>query len=90
MIYLGSRYENEPVEYLLDGRTGRTRATVMRSPADTTETYPQSKRWYDGTRLDLMAFHSVGDSELWYTIVDRNSEVLDPMSLFIGESILVP
>ena len=88
MIYLNSRYESADVVYMMDGRSGRTRPTVMRGPLPKPTSRAQM-RWGDRMRLDLMAFQSQGSPEMWYAIADQNTEILDPMAIEIGDVVRV-
>lgn len=90
MIYLGSRYQNASVFYMLDGRTGRTNATVMRQRPSTGRVSRGVMRWQSGMRLDALAATSYGNPEQWWQIVDENPDVLDPRSLVPGMVIRTP
>lgn len=84
MIHLGSRYQNVPVVYMLDGRTGGTRPTVMRGNADITGSSTMSSFWTDSSRLDVVGSHLYDDPEQWWRVMDLNPEILDPLSLVAG------
>lgn len=90
MIYLGSRYQDVSVQYMLDGRTGRTNATVIRPNARRTRVSRGVTRWESGMRLDRLAANSYGDPEKWWQLMDENSDILDPRSLSIGQVIRLP
>lgn len=89
MIYLGSRYQDAPVYYMLDGRTGRTNATVMRPRARVSMSRTVT-RWQDGMRLDLLSSDTYGNPERWWAIMDENPDVLDPRALGHGQVIRLP
>jgi hypothetical protein len=89
MIYIGSRYQDTPVSYLLDGRTGKTHATVLRRLPEITSPM-LSSRWRAGLRLDRMAGRMYGNESEWWLVLDVNSEILDPMSLAPGMTVRIP
>lgn len=90
MIYLGSRYQNEPIFYTLDGRNKRTRSTVMRSNDAVGVTSTTVAVWTDGARLDNAAFNLYGNPQAWWRIMDENIEILDPMSIKPGMELRIP
>lgn len=88
MIYLSSRYANAPVEYVLDGRSLTTRPTVMRDPfpiPTPTEVY----RWREGDRVDMVGKAFASKAANWWTIMDRNGEIIDPLGFTPGNSVYV-
>lgn len=89
MIYLGSRYQDTPVGYLLDGRTGKTRATVLRD-RPTQDIVIASTTWRVGLRLDRVASGLYDDASEWWRIMDANDDIVDPMSLAPGMTVRVP
>jgi hypothetical protein len=89
MIYLGSRYQNTQVRYLLDGRTGKTRASILRyRPAQ--DYVVSSTTWRVGLRLDRVASGLYDDASEWWRIMDANDDIIDPMSLAPGMTVRVP
>lgn len=90
MIYIGSRYQSTPVQYVLDGRTGRTRPTIIRGNSDVAATSTRVTKWEDGMRLDIVASSVFNDSEKWWRIMDQNPDILDPMSFVAGTTLRVP
>lgn len=84
MIHIGSRYQNVPVVYMLDGRTGGTRPTVLRSNADITDSSTVSAFWVESSRLDTVGSSLFDEPEQWWRVMDLNPEILDPLSLTAG------
>jgi hypothetical protein len=89
MIYIGSRYQDTPVNYLLDGRTGKTHATILRRLPEVTAPL-SSARWRAGLRLDRMAGRMYENESEWWQVMDVNDEILDPMSLAPGMTVRIP
>lgn len=88
MIYLGSRYENADVQYVLDGRSLTTRPTALRGPQPM---FPASEiyRWRQGDRVDLVGKAFSQRASLWWTIFDNDPENIDPLSLTPGKVVVV-
>lgn len=89
MIYLGSRYEDADITYVLDGRIGSTRATAFRAPVQA-ETEVRYWYWRQEDRIDILATQYYGEPDLWWRIMDANPEILDPLSIPIGTKIRIP
>lgn len=90
MIYIGSRYQTAQVTYMLDGRTGRTRPTVIRGNSEVASTSTRVTKWEHGMRLDIVASSVYDDPEKWWLVMDQNPDVLDPMSFTAGATLRVP
>jgi hypothetical protein len=90
VIYIGSRYQYVPVRYMLDGRSGLTRPTVIRSNEDVKATTTTVTHWEYGVRLDIVGSAVYNDPEKWWQIMDQNPDVLDPMSFEPGASLRIP
>ena len=90
MIFLGSRYQDTAVEYLLDSRTEKTRPTVMRSNAEIGQTGTVVTYWPGGARLDLAGSNLFNDPEKWWRILDQNTDILNPMSIHPGVQVRLP
>jgi hypothetical protein len=95
MIFLGSRYEQEPVNYLLDARSFTTRPTVMR----TTTSLRRKQRtteisgtvvWNSAFRLDTVSNSVLQSSQNWWRVMDINPEILNPWSLRPGTRVRIP
>lgn len=89
MIQINSRYRTAEIGYVLDGRSGVTRATVFRERIEPTDQY-DFWIWSDGDRLDLLAQRFYGKSGDWWRILDANPEVTDPATIPLGFHLRVP
>jgi hypothetical protein len=89
MIYLGSRYENAEVTYVLDARLGSTRATVFR---DLPEDLAASKYWYwrEEDRLDSVSKRFYDSPNEWWRILDANPELDNPHNIPPGTKVWIP
>lgn len=89
MIYLDSRYADGPVLRANNARTGNYNVTVFRK-------FPKYSvkffwyEWVQSDRLDIIAMRFLGNSELWWQILDANPEILDPFEIAPGVLIRVP
>ena len=90
MIFIGSRYQPFPVQYMRDGRTGRTRPTVIRGNEDVTATWSRTTRWEDGLRFDILGSSVYDKPEEWWLVMDQHPDILDPMSFEPGDVLRVP
>lgn len=90
MIYIGSRYQDAPVYYMLDGRTGKTHASVIRSIDRDTANGSRVFRWVDGIRVDAIGERVYGTPDKWWILMDANPEIIDPMSIEPGTSVRLP
>ena len=69
MIFIGSRYENQDVRYVLSGRGRTTRPTVMRTEFRTRP--PKSYvEWNQSFRMDQIAERIVVDNQNWWRIME--------------------
>ena len=92
MIKTSSRYNNQPVTYYLDGRTQTTRPTVMRVSPYSTSAYQvkTSIKWQEGARVDTVSGKLYGNPDRWWVLMDENPEILDPMSITAGTTVVLP
>lgn len=89
MIFIGSRYQPARVSYMLDGRTGSTRPTVLRGRVATTPSN-EVTRWDYGARIDIYGSALFNDPEQWWRVMDANPEILDPASMQPGTPLRIP
>lgn len=88
MIRLTSRYATAEIQYILDSRSSETRPTVSRFavfPPSASEVH----RWRDGDRVDLLGKKYAAKSSQWWTVMDLNSDVIDPLGFTHGSSVVV-
>lgn len=92
MIYLNSRYADSEITYILDSRSGISRAAVLRSipEQEDTQQYGFVYYWRDGDRLDLLAYRMYGASADWWKILDANPDIVNPLQIEPGTSIRIP
>lgn len=89
MIYLGSRYEDADIQYVLDKRLGSTRATVFRASVEPEEG-GQYWWWRQEDRIDTLAAQYYDSPNQWWRIMDANPELLDPLNISVGTKIRIP
>ena len=88
-IYLDSRYADGPLFKARDPRTGDYIATVFRE----WPSYSLPFFTYEVTEIDRIENISVkflGNSQLWWKIMDLNPEVLNPFSIAPGTELRIP
>lgn len=89
MIYADSRYANGNVYKAFVPRLDAKSVTVERRfPSDTSRFY-----FYQvglGERLEQIAQETLGDSSLWYVIMDYNPELLNPFNVPLGTVLRIP
>jgi nucleoid-associated protein YgaU len=88
-IYLDSRYADGPLFKARDARTGNHIATVFRE----WPSYIGSFYTYEVTEIDRienLAVKFLGNSELWWQIMDVNPEILNPFEIPPGTEIRIP
>lgn len=88
MIYIGSRYEDGTVSYVLDPKSQETRPTVLRGYQSRTAS--RVHRWRAGDRIDILAFQIYGSADDWWKIMDANPGILDPNSIRAGTVVRLP
>lgn len=91
----GSRYTASNLYSALSPDGTTTRTLVSRSDTGTggfvsATTSVSVYRWSDGDRIDSLAFKLLGDSRLYWRIMDLNPWILDPTAITPGTLILVP
>lgn len=91
MIFLDSRYVDGTLFKAWDSRQNKQEyhLTVFR-------TWPQYEtnyflyEWVETDRLDAIASKFLGNSELWWQILDINPEVIDPLEIQPGTQLRIP
>ena len=46
--------------------------------------------WVSGDRPDLVAYETLGNSSLWWAILDINPELINPQSIPAGTVVRIP
>lgn len=92
MIRTTSRYGNQEVTFYLDGRTQTTRPTVIRpTPRPVNRSSRRTSiRWQQGVRIDRISARLYGSPDKWWVILDENPDILDPLSIEAGTTVLLP
>lgn len=90
-IHSGSRYIRTPVANVLDNKRGLLptfgrRKTLTIPPGAEIITH----RVIQGDTIDHIAYRYLGDSNLWWVIMDVNPEVLRPWDIKIGDILVIP
>lgn len=88
-IYVGSRYEDDPVyRVLVDGQYV---PTVYHEPPPFVQTFDYGLHIAShGTRLDSLAQEYFGDPELGWVIANANPEVFYPDDIPVGTVLRIP
>lgn len=88
-IYLDSRYADGPLFKAYDGRTTRTVTSIYRTwPVLASRFLVYEVNEVD--RIENLAVHFLGKSELWWKIMDLNPEVLNPFDIPPGTMLRIP
>lgn len=89
MIYVGSRYEDDPVERTFVG--GEYKPTVYHSPPPWLQSFAFSVYFAEqGTRLDTLASEFYNDPELGWVIANANPELFYPDEIPVGTVLRIP
>ena len=91
MIYLDSRYADAQILKTWDSRLAKQQyqLTVYR-------TWPTYKTdffiyvWNEMDRLDAVANKFLGDSQMWWQIMDINPEIINPFDIAPGTQLRMP
>lgn len=91
MIFLDSRYVDGVLFKAWDSRVNKREyhLTVFRQwPEYQTDYFLYE--WVETDRLDILASKYLGNSELWWQILDINPEINDPLSITPGTQLRIP
>jgi hypothetical protein len=89
MIFTDSRYATGRIFKAYDSRKDVYSTTVFRR-------YPYSSTkftaytWTERDRLDLVAEKFLGSSDMWWSIMDYNPEIIDPFAIPVGTVVRIP
>jgi len=90
MITEGSRYEESRV-LMTQGADSVYRPTTYYTPSPYAQV--RSFRYHivqEGERIELIAYNTLGDAELWWMVAELNPEILNPSRLVPGTILRVP
>ena len=91
MIYLDSRYADGTVFKAFDSRVIKQeyQLTVFRKwPTYKTNFFIYV--WNEMDRIDNVANKFLGDSQMWWQIMDINQEIIDPFDIAPGTQVRIP
>lgn len=89
MIYTDSRYAAGMFSKTYSASRSSYNLSVMRNfPIDQSSFYYYS--WRERDRIENVAASLLGDSNLWWRIMDYNPELLDPFNIPVGATVRIP
>ena len=89
MIYTDSRYASGIFFKAYEPKKKTYNLTVLREfPVDQSNFYYYV--WKERDRIESVAARLLGDSNLWWRIMDYNPEVIDPINIVAGTPIRIP
>lgn len=89
MIYADSRYARGIFFTAYEPKKNTYNLTVFRRfPVDQSNFYYYV--WRERDRVENVAARLLGDSNLWWRIMDYNPEVIDPINIVAGTPIRIP
>ena len=89
MIFLDSRYNDGRIFKARDSRTGKSQVSVFRVfPTDIAAYFIYE--WVETDRIDNISHRFLGNSNLWWRIMDFNPDIIDPFTIKPGTQIRIP
>jgi len=89
MIYTDSRYASGTFSKTYSVNRASYNLSVMRTfPTDQSSFYYYS--WRERDRIETVAATLLGDSNLWWRIMDYNPEIIDPFNIPLGSTVRIP
>jgi hypothetical protein len=85
-----SRYFDGPSQQLAHKNTGTYNWTVYRAFPGAVQIKYIDYTWVAGDRMDYLAAVYLGDSRLWWRIMDINPTIEDPFNIPYGTVIRIP
>jgi hypothetical protein len=89
MIYTDSRYADGVVIRSFDSRKLTYEITLFRQFSESTSKF-YYYTWTQRDRIDLVAKTLLGNSALWWVIMDYNPEISNPLDIQIGSVLRIP
>jgi hypothetical protein len=88
-MYADSRYYNGQFIVAHDAKRMAYRTAVLRTfPTSTVSFFYYS--WTEGDRIDVVAHKLFNEASLWWTIMDYNPEIIDPLNIPPGTLLRIP
>ena len=88
-MYSDSRYADGLFLQAVDARTGKSQITVFREfPSANISAHYYS--WVEGDRIEVVASKLFGNSDMWWSIMDVNPDIIDPQNIAPGTSVRIP
>jgi len=89
MIFTDSRYATASIYKAYSPKVGSNSIVVRREfPSASSAFFYYT--WKEGDRVELLAARLLGDSNLWFKIMDFNPELPNPFSIVVGSNIRIP
>lgn len=89
MIYTDSRYVTGTFSKAFSAKRESYYLSVLREfPTDQSNFYYYE--WRERDRIEAVAARLMGDSNLWWRIMDYNPELLDPFNIPVASVIRIP
>jgi hypothetical protein len=89
MIFTDSRYANGIFFKSYDQKRSSYNLSVLRQfPVDRSNFYYYV--WRERDRVDRVAAQLLGDSNLWWRVMDYNPEIIDPVNIPAGTLLRIP
>jgi hypothetical protein len=89
MIYTDSRYASGLFLKAYSANRNSYNLSVMRQfPTDQSSFYYYG--WRERDRIENVAARLLGDSNLWWRIMDYNPELSDPFNIPVGATVRIP
>lgn len=89
MIYLDSRYVDGSVFKAWHAKKQEYHLTVFRKWPSFVESF-FIYEWVENDRLDNLSMKFLGNSSLWWQIMDINPEIINPETIQPGTQIRIP
>ena len=89
MIFLDSRYADGRLTKVWHARKQEYHLVVLREWPEYVQSY-FIYEWVENDRLDNLAVKYLGNSGLWWEIMDINPEIINPLEILPGTQIRIP
>lgn len=90
MIYQNSRYYSQPVDYVAFVENGDELPIVFYEFDELGQVTWSEHTYQAGERLDSLAYHYYGRTDLWWVIPEYNPEIVDFTNIIPGTVLRIP